>query len=200
MPRRKEEINESIIAKFSVVKENLTLNELLRRVQKEHNIKKKRSLEQKIIALKILQLNNMQYSLTGRQVGVTRKTLMLWWKQYGEMIKIVQPEHAVLEAVITDVVINQSNTIKKAYKVIDDSLDKIGILIEKARGTKSIYAISKALISISEIIKTINGIEKDGGGKANNYYTDIWNMMIKNAVNNGNNSKLVGDIPKRIEF
>lgn len=187
MPRRKViPINSDIIT-LPILEEQLSLKVLLHRVKKESNPRKERSLEQKIIALKILVLNNMQWSATAKQVGVDRKTIHNWWVQYGELIKKTEPEKQIVKAIATDVAIARGDSMREWYDLLEDSAKKLRKLVNESTGTRSIYAIVEAVKASAEVIKTdneVNGKEKD---KGNEFYTNIFNTIIENKYGKDGN-------------
>ena len=188
MARRKIKPDKSEVNKLTISKEQLSLKELLHRVKKEPNPRKERSLEQKIIALKILQLNNMQYTRTSEQVCVTRKTLHAWWLQYGEMITIAEPEYYIAETVENDLAV----LMKDAYSSARKSIKKIDQLVDKTDTPRQIYVVVEALNSSIEIIKLDH---KEGDGlRPGSFFKDLMDLIVK-TDSNGNKSLPSGYCP-----
>jgi transposase-like protein len=171
------------IANLSVLKEKLTLQELHKRVVRVTNLKKTRSSEQKIIALKILILNEMRYEQTAKEVGVTRKTLWAWWKQYGEMMEVSKPSEEIAQAIENDMASLMFDVYASARKTIK----KLDTLVDKTDNAKQIYPVVEALRATTEFIKIDMEKNKNGGGQVQgtDFFMNIYNTMINN-LDNGN--------------
>ena len=182
MARRTLESELADIVNLSVLKEQVSLKELHSRVTKETNNQTKRSLEQKVIALKILVLNNMKYEQTGKEVGVTRKTLWLWWKQYGNMIAKTNPVEEVAIALENDL----AGVISNFYASTRKSLKKLDALVDKADTVRQIYPVVEVLKATMEIIKL--DIEKknaDGKVQGADFFMNVHQMMVNNIYGDG---------------
>lgn len=180
MPRRKATFDKSEISNLPLLKEQLCLKVLLQRVEKDGTFKKERSLEQKIIALKILILNMMQWTLTARQCNVDRKTLYSWWKQYGELITQSKPEQQIAEAIENDLAILMRDVYTSARKTIK----KLDSLVDKADTVRQMYPVSEALRVLIEIIKMDIELNKSKKIKGNEFNMGIFNQMITNQYGN----------------
>lgn len=172
MARRKIIPDKSEVNKLAISKEQLSLKELHDRVIKETNNKKGRTLEQKIIALKILKLNNMKYTLTSGQVGVTKKTLWLWWQQYGETITISEPEYYIAETVENDLAL----LMKDAYNSVRKSIKKLDQLVDQATSVRHIYPVVEALRACIEVIK-LDKQNNGDGDKEDDFFGNVYKMM-----------------------
>ena len=174
--RKSEDLIE--LNKLAVYRENLSLTELKERVIKVTNSKMNRSLEQKIIALKILMLNDMKYTETGIMVGVTKHTMLNWWKQYGNMMTVVNPS----EEIAIQLENNLAGLMNDVYDCSRVVARKMKELAEKANSIKDLRSVSDSLRAYAELIKIENQGKGGAGGEGqvNNFYTQINEMMVQN--------------------
>jgi transposase-like protein len=187
MPRKKSIADLASMSSLPILNEDASIQSLLNRVQKEQNRQVDRSPEQKIIALKILVLNLMQWTTTARQVGVDRKTLHKWWEQYGELIKKTDPEKEIVQTIENDVAIARGDSLKEWYGLLDDSAKKLRELVNQSTGSRSIYPIVEAVKAATEVIKTDKEVNSPGGAGGLDFYTNVYNTMINNTYGNDGN-------------
>lgn len=184
MARSKVEFSKAEVMSLPVMKEQLSLKMLLDRVKIDANKRKERSLEQKIIAVKILILNDMQYSRTCEQVSINRKTLYRWWEQYGELIENITPDYEVATMVENDLALLMQDAYDSARKTIK----KLNKLVDKADTPRQIYPVVEALRSVTEVVKV--GIEKDkegdGGDRGGGFFKDLMELSIHMSKKDGN--------------
>ena len=171
-----EDISE--LTKLSVFNETLGLQELHARVIRVTKKKQPRSLEQKIIALKILILNNMRYDLTENETGVTRKTLWTWWKEYGPMMKATVPSRQIAQE-LED---NRAGLINDVYENSRVIAKKIRELAEKTTDIRQLKAINESFKNYTEYLLKAEGQTGGGDGQVNNFYTNINEMMVQNQI------------------
>jgi transposase-like protein len=178
--RKSEDLIE--LNKLQVFRETHTLTELHKMVTRVTNNQEKRSLEQKIIALKILMLNDMQYKKTAEETGVTKKTLWLWWKQYGNMMTVVNPS----EEIAIQLENNLAGLMNDVYECSRVVAKKMKELAEKANSVKDLRSVSDSLRAYAELIKIENQGKAGAGGEGqvNNFYTQINEMMVQNQFKN----------------
>lgn len=184
MPRKNSKEDRSAIAILPILNEDVSLQLLLKRVQKPDNKRDDRSPEQKIIALKILILNMMQWTLTARQCFVNRRTLHKWWNLYGDLIKKTEPEKDLIKNITTDVAVAQGESLKEWYELLDKSAKKLGLLVDSATGTRSIYAIVEAVKASTEVIKLNKELSDSGKVQGADFFMGIHNLMIQNIYGN----------------
>lgn len=167
---------------LAVFRANLSLTELRNRVVIPTNKKENRSLEQKIIALKILMLNNMKYTETGRIVGVTKETLASWWRTYGNMLQVINPS----EEIAIQLENNLAGLMNDVYECSRVVAKKMKELAEKANSVKDLRSVSDSLRAYAELIKIENQgkVGAGGEGQVNNFYTQINEMMVQNQFKN----------------
>lgn len=169
---------------LSVFKDTLSLTQLTDRVEIPSNKNINRSLEQKIIALKILMLNDMKYTMTGKVVGVTKETLASWWRTYGVMMTKTNPSQEIAQQVENDL----AGLMSEIYTASRDLVKKMSMVADKASAVKDLYPMAEVFKSYSAlIIKEIES-KKTGDGKipGGDWYMNIHNMMIKNTYGDGN--------------
>lgn len=173
MSRRKIIPEAEDIKSLVEITSNKPLNTLLNWVKKELNSRKGHTLEQQIVILKILQLNNMRYSVTSEQTGVSRKTLYRWWRQHGDILKESEPEYVIAQSVENELASLKSDT----YKSLRKSIKKMDELVEKTSTPRHIYAVKEALIAEIEVLKLNNEVN-DSDEKEDTFFSDIYKMMM----------------------
>ena len=142
---------------------------------------RKFSTEQKILILKLLQYNGMNYAGTSKEAGVRRETLYKWVKIYGEFIFTVGPEYRKAQDLETSLATLRAITMRKAYNATDKALDKLNDLISLAMTPKDIHAVSEALRSAVEVIKVLlPETQQQDEIKPDSFFMNVHNMMIKN--------------------
>ena len=186
MARKKNKEDLSTIANLPILNENSSVELLLKRVKNGERKNKEKTTEQKLIILKILALNSMQWSLTATQVGIDRKTLRNWWGMYGELINEAEPKGSLVQEIINDVAVAQGLSLIEWYELLDKSAKKLGILVDNAIGTRSIYAIVEAVKASTEVIKLNKELSDTGKVQDADFFMNVHQMMVNNIYGDGN--------------
>jgi hypothetical protein len=167
----------NVIRKIVNSQKDFTIDSIRKSLSK--NDKRFFTLEQKILALKLLQLNSMDFSMTERQIGVTRKSLYRWQQALGTVAFEAEPEYRIAEKIETSLAMIKSNVLTKSYNSLSNGIDKIDTLIASANSIKNMHAVTEGVLAIVEVLK----IEKEtvpDQPKANNFFMDIHNLMMAN--------------------
>lgn len=154
------------------ITENKSLNVLLDCIKKASSNKRERSLEQKIMILKVLQLNDMQYTRTSEETGVSRKALYEWWNKYGETVTIAEPDYYIAETVENNLAQLMDDTFTEARKAIK----KMGELIEKTDNPKHLYPVNAAVLTMVDVLK-LN--KEEPGANKGTFFSDVMKEMFK---------------------
>lgn len=170
--RKKSVVDKSEIAILNKTNEHLDRKMLLHCIQKETSKKRERSLEQKIMILKLLQVNEMNYKHTSDLIGVSRKALNKWWGQYGEILKESEPEYVIAQTVEN----NLAQLMDDTYNETRKAIKKMGQLIEKTDNPRHIYAVKEAVSSMVEVLK-LNKQEEITN--KDTFFSDIMKEMFK---------------------
>jgi hypothetical protein len=145
------------------------------------------STEQRVMILKLLQLNEMDYAQTSREANCRRESIYNWERLYGDVVFSAAPSVEIAVKLETDLAVIKSDTLKKTYRTINKGLDKFDELIGKAMSPRQLYAIAEAVKAAVEVIKVEKELGLPAQPKVNDYYMEIHNMMINNIpLKNGN--------------
>jgi len=186
MARKKNKEDLSAIANLPILNEDSSVELLLKRVKNGERMGKEKTTEQKLIILKILALNSMQWTLTANQVGIDRKTLRNWWGMYGELINEAEPIGPLVQEITNEVTIARGLSLKEWYGLMDDSAKKLREHVNQSKGTRSIYAIVEAVRASTEVIKLEKEMSSTGEVPGGDFFMGIHNMMVKNIYGDGN--------------
>jgi DNA-binding XRE family transcriptional regulator len=184
--RKKVVVKESRVKSLTEKMSDYTIAEIMKRLAQ----KKTRSfnIEQKLLVLKLLQLNEMDYTQTAKQVGIVRQTISVWEKQYGAVMFNSKPAVMLAEKIENDLAVIQRDTMKNTYRTINLGLNKCQELIGKATSPRQLYAVKEAILASVEVIKVEKLILPDQPQK-NDFFMQIHNLMINNyphLKDNGN--------------
>jgi len=159
--------------------QDLSIAEIHRRLDKREK-GKRFNLEQKVLILKLLQLNEMSYTKTSQEVGMRRETL------YGDVVFTAEPDYAIAKRIETDIAIAQGQSLKEWYDLLDKSAKKLGALVDNATGTRSIYAIVEAVKASTEVIKLNKELSDTGKVPGADFFMNVHQMMVNNIYGDGN--------------
>jgi hypothetical protein len=172
------------------------INERIKKYSKDQ-IKKKLegrrnrvfTTEQKLLILKLLQLNDMDYTQTVKDASMSsRPAIYKWEKEYGKLVFAHDPGVVTkaIEKIETDLAVLQADTMRKTYRTINKGLDKMDELIDKTTSPRQIYAIKEAILASVEVIK-VEKFNLPEQPKVNNYFMAIHELMVNNLphVKNG---------------
>lgn len=137
------------------------------------------TLEQKILILKYLQLTDMDYTKTSRDLNVSRPVLYKWKEDYGETVFNAEPEARISERIETDLAMIKNDAMVQNYQNIQKTLTKFNELIELAKTPRQIHAVSEAFLAMVEFAK----LEKANTlvqPQINDFYMQIHNLMLTN--------------------
>jgi hypothetical protein len=112
------------------------------------------SKKEKMRYLRSLELNNMNFSLTGRQLGISRQTLKRYhdvlWREYQEQKKSVFAESIDLEAKKLAIVKNIDDNVKKLNLTLDLT---ITIVEERLKDPEEVKKIpTKDLVNLINVL------------------------------------------------
>ena len=187
MARKKKKEDLSAIANLPILSEDSSVQLLLKRVKNEEVVGKEKTTEEKLIILKILALNSMQWTDTANQVGVSRRTLRNWWAKYGKLITDTKPGGTLVQEITNDVAVTQGLSLKKWYALLDKSANKLGGLVDEAKETKSIYAIVEAVKAGAEVLRLNKELADEGKVQGSDFFMGVYNQMIINKYGEGGN-------------
>jgi len=155
MGKKKVKKPEQTIGDLAIIKQNFSKQEILKRIHKRDPGSRSRfSLEQKILILKLLQLNEMNYRMTGKEANVSRKSIFDWFQLYSEAIlATTEPEFFIAENIQSDINTLHSELVVNAYRTANECIIKMGKLVRQATSVRQIYAIAEAVKTSAEIIR-----------------------------------------------
>jgi hypothetical protein len=151
-------------------------------IQKSLSKKKNRffSLEQKLLALKLLQLNSMDYSTTERQIKITRHTLYTWQKQLGDAAFEAEPEYRIAEKIETNLAMIKHDMLVNGYSTMNETINKIKVVIGTASTIKHMHSLAEGLLALAEVMKNEKEIVPDQPKASNNFFMQIHEAMMLN--------------------
>jgi hypothetical protein len=164
---------------------DLSMDEIRKRL-KRRKIGRFFSLDQKVMIMKLLQLSGMDYMEISKETGVSRTTFYQWKMELGDTVFTSEPGARIAEKLETDLAILQTDTMRKAYGVINNTFNKMDELISKARSVRDIYPLAEALKACVEIIK-IEKLNLPEQPKVNNYFMQIHEFMVNNLPHHKDN-------------
>ena len=166
---------------------NLSIEELKKKLlSRTTRNPKPPTLEQKVLILKLLQLNDMKYRETEKMVNVSRQTIAKWVRDIGPIVFTSEPEKIVAKEIETSLAVIQGDTLKKAYRMLNFGLDKLHDLASQATGTRGIYAVAEAIRATTEVIKIEKDLGDAGKVQGTEFFMNVHNLMIQNKYGNGN--------------
>jgi transposase-like protein len=148
-----DSINSQDLVKTSQKYQDLSKIEIRKRIINRSG--RKFSLDQKILILKLLQYNGMNYSHTSQEVGIRRETLYLWVKSLGELVFSTGPEYRIAQNIETSIAELQAATMKIALQSTHDSIIKLKELIGKTSTVHDIYPICEGLRALVQVMQVL---------------------------------------------
>ena len=196
-----ETINLKSLVNMSEKVKTLTKEQLLVKLKGSFDRNDKHNpvtLDNKVLMLKILQYNGMDFHQTVKEVKVDRKTLMVWAQKYGDAVFYRKPESAMVAKLEVDILSVRQETEKDAFAVVRKGLNKLEKIIDATNTPRHIYAIAEAIRTSGAVIEMIQkSIKDDQQPVQNNFFTNILNNL--NTPQNGNESTPAGDYQKFIQ-